>query len=300
MPEKSLFAKKLRTWRTENGVHGRMTQEALAELLGVSIDAIGKYERSVSYIRGDLEHRLKERLGWSHSDILACREDWEIKRPEVSSSKYRLLGQDIVDELFGSSWETAIRRKMELAQEEFATLPNEFAATVEVFLPIYLGHMDQWSAVLHDGDFVGKWVVLLLRPECEIRFKQGKFIEAKLTVDDIHRPILPGLYFGYCPAVIVRSGHEACSVPLLASFLNFLEQLAEREIFLNGIGTTSVSTKGAQLCQDLGMVSLGVHDQFPEYENWLLRGDSIARSIFGRRSAKVRSGYERFYAEHMK
>ena len=72
----SPFARHLRAWREATGQHGRMTQEGLADLLGVSVDAIGKYERSVSFIRGDLEHRLVERLGWSRDEVLACREDW--------------------------------------------------------------------------------------------------------------------------------------------------------------------------------------------------------------------------------
>ena len=55
MPDQpSLLAQKLRDHRARQGRHGRMTQEELAEALGVSVDAIGKYERSRSYLRGDL------------------------------------------------------------------------------------------------------------------------------------------------------------------------------------------------------------------------------------------------------
>ena len=60
MDNTSLFARKLRAYRTSAGAHGRLTQEALAERLGVSVEAVGKYERSLSYIRGDLEPRLAD------------------------------------------------------------------------------------------------------------------------------------------------------------------------------------------------------------------------------------------------
>lgn len=58
----SLFAQKLRSHRIGSGRHGRMTQEELAMILNVSVDAISKYERSLSYIRGDLEYQLQVSL----------------------------------------------------------------------------------------------------------------------------------------------------------------------------------------------------------------------------------------------
>ena len=98
----SLFARKLRAHRAGHGRHGRMTQEALAELLDVSVDAVSKYERSLSYIRGDLEHRLTERLGWGMEDVLACREDWEAGRSRPSGPSHRLLSElDILAEFDG-------------------------------------------------------------------------------------------------------------------------------------------------------------------------------------------------------
>lgn len=104
----SLFARKLRNWRARNGEHGRVTQEALAETLDVSVDAIGKYERSVSFIRGDLEHRLSERLGWSRDEILACREDWEARHIGKAKTGYQVLDDAVVDEMFSGSWHEAI------------------------------------------------------------------------------------------------------------------------------------------------------------------------------------------------
>jgi biotin operon repressor len=92
-----------------------MTQEALAEMLGVSVDAIGKYERSVSFIRGDLEPRLSDALGWSREDILACREDWEIRQHARHGRGYRLLDQSVLDEAFGGSLEAAIVSGLDMA-----------------------------------------------------------------------------------------------------------------------------------------------------------------------------------------
>ena len=96
-------ARKLKALRQQHG----WTQEELAELLDVSPDAIGKYERSLSYIRGDLEPRLIERLGWSRDEVIACREDWEARQSGTGAARYRLLDGPTVDEVYGGSWAEA-------------------------------------------------------------------------------------------------------------------------------------------------------------------------------------------------
>jgi hypothetical protein len=78
---------------------------------------------------------------------------------------------------------------------------------------------------------------------------------------------------------------------LLASFVDFLETLADRDILLHGMGTITVSPGGTQICQDLGMTMLGTHFLDPSYGLWELPGAAIAQSIFGRRSPKLRRRY---------
>ena len=81
----SLFAQKLRAYRIGRAGHGRMTQEELAAALDVSVDAISKYERSLSYIRGDLENRLAGNLNLSFSYVEGESMMMAIKDVAVSS-----------------------------------------------------------------------------------------------------------------------------------------------------------------------------------------------------------------------
>lgn len=287
----SLFARKLRSWRLTNGTHGRMTQEELAELLDVSVDAIGKYERSVSFIRGDLEHRLHDRLNWSRSDIVACREDWQACSQQKTGKRYRILDEAMLTTLFDGSWEKAAAAEHEMSSQQFSGLPDELAADAHVFGPIYSRYPDQWRVVIHDGKVVASWVVLILFPQDEEAFRTGRLIETDLTVDSIRQAILPGTYFGYSTAVVIRPGHEAASPLLLTSFVQFLEDLAKRGILFHGIGTTAVSAGGNQLCKDLGMTRLGSHIVSPDYATWEMRGRDLARSIFARRSPLIKRLY---------
>lgn len=287
----SLFARKLREFRVSGGGHGRMTQEQLADLIGVSVDAIGKYERSLSFIRGDLEHRLVEVLGWSAAEVTECRQDWAERQGGSTRPRLRLLDEEVLAACFGGNHERATEAMMDMLCAEFDSLPSAFAVDRRPWREINLFYRSQWDAVVAGDRIVASWGLPLLRPEDEALFRLGRFTENQLNVDRLHRPLLPGSYFGYCPALVVQPGYEAAAPLLLTSFIRFLEDLMAREIFLHGIGAISVSPRGAALCQDLGMQYLCAHQQDQTYGVWELPGSAIAQSIFGRRSARVAASY---------
>jgi hypothetical protein len=286
----TLFARRLRDFRGSSGAHGRLTQEQLAEMLGVSVDAIGKYERSLSYIRGDLEHRLSEQLGWSREEVLACREDWE-SRARQSGSRYRVMDNAAPDAIFGGSLETAISANLALATRLLGDLPDQLEVNRDVFAGSMAAFPENWTSVLSGGEMVASWSLIFLLPEDVALFRRGALDETTLTSDRLRRAILPGRFFGYCPGLLVAPGHEAVSHLLLQSFVGFLEDTARRGVILDGIGTISVSEGGAQVCRDLGMVRLCDHVLSPSYGCWELPGAGIPASIFGRRSRLVRRAY---------
>lgn len=296
----SLFAQKLKSWRTSHGTHGRVTQEGLAELLGVSVDAVGKYERSVSFIRGDLEHRLADRLGWARSEIIACREDWELRAQRTDRASYRVVNQDVVDEHFAGTWDAVVDAMNTMADDVFSRMPNICPVDQDLFDKIYKAFPNQWRAIECDGQIVAKWVMLTLFEEDEALFDAGQFDEEKLTLDHICQPILPGTYFGYSPALVVRAGHEAASTLLISSFTDHLEELAARDVLYHGIAAIAVSRGGERICKGLGMDALGPYHACGTCgacSAWRLSGAGIARSIFARRSALVRASYQAAFTE---
>ncbi|MEO0369958.1 MAG: helix-turn-helix transcriptional regulator [Pseudomonadota bacterium] len=288
----SLFAQKLKSWRTRHGAHGRVTQEGLAELLGVSVDAIGKYERSLSFIRGDLEHRLHENLGWDRDEIVACREDWELRSQPPDQTPYRVVDQTIVDEVFDGSWGKAVGAMNTMADAQFARIPDMCPINRDVFDVIYTQYINQWRAIECNGEIVAKWVVLTLFEEDEALFRAGELDEDTLSVDRVCQPLLPGTYFGYCPAVVVCPGHERASTLLIRAFADHLADLAARDVFFHNVGTVAVSRGGEAICKGLGMESLGICDVWGPHPMWGLSGAGIARSIFARRNPYLRARYQ--------
>lgn len=290
----SLFARKLKRHRIEHGRHGRMTQDQLADALGVSLDAVSKYERSLSFIRGDLEHRLIERLGWSTDTVLACREDWEV-RGTANTSVYRIMDDAAVDAHFGGSWRRASEAAVDESFQALGELPQSLAAERATYAEISSTYRDMAICVMKDDRIVAQWFVFPLLPEDEAAFRALSFDEHVLAPDRIHQPILPGEYFGYCPALIVLPGHERAAGLLMSSFVAHLEELAARDVLYRGIGTISCSAAGEQLCRDLGMIDLGVYTGDPTYKVWELTGAGIARSLFARRSGLLRDVYTRAF-----
>lgn len=290
----SLFARKLKEHRLLSGRHGRMTQEQLADMLEVSLEAVSKYERSLSFMRGDLEHRLVERLGWSQDAVLACREDWAARR-SAEKPVYRIMDDEAVDQHFGGCWRRASDEAVRISFAALGDLPDVLAAERSVYATITSTFRDMAACVLHDGAIVAQWVVLPLLPEDEANFRACRFDEQVLSVERVNRPILPGEYFGYCPALIVAPGHERATSLLMSSFVAHLEDLVARGVLYRGIGTVSCTAAGAQLCRHLGMERLGAYEPVLGNEVWELPGARIATSLFAQRSARVREAYGRAF-----
>ena len=286
----SLFAHKLKAHRARAGQHGRMTQEELADLLGVSVDAISKYERSLSYIRGDLEHRLSEHLGWSRDEIIACREDWEAGRKDPRE-RYRLFREyNIVDQIDGTvSGVNAAIAKLE--ESEDVNFPDGYSANDPIWDDIAGGGTLTGAYVMHGDRLVGHTALLFPNETLEARFHAGDLEESHFSLETLKRPILPGTYFAYCPAAYLARLHEAAAPTLLTGFISILEDLIDREILVTGIGAIAVTPTGKQLCTDLGLDNLGLHKIHPEFSLWHLPANRIARSLPGRRSAKIRRAY---------
>ncbi len=294
MDRVSLLARKLRAYRAGDGagVHGRMTQEQLAERLDLSPETIGKYERSASYVRGDLEARLVERLGWSAADVAACRADWEAHHLRPRQSGYRLMDEAAFGSVFGSDWEAFFRVMIAVLDEEVPDVADDFAGEADLWVPIISRFPRHGGVVLKGDTFVGHWGLQFLSDVDAERFRARTLNESDLSADRLRRPLLPGLYYGYCPVVVLVKGHEAAAPLLLSSFQSFLLELTERGVLLRGIGAVSVSAGGRQFCEDLGFECLGRHLREPDYHVWELSGAQIPGSLFGRGNAVVRQAYE--------
>ncbi|MES0824938.1 helix-turn-helix domain-containing protein [Ruegeria sp. SCP11] len=285
----SIFADKLRSYRARNGKHGRMSQEQLAVLLGLSVDAISKYERSLSYIRGDLEHLLTEKLGWTRDEVVACREDWE-SRSSGAHASYRVLREHEVALEYGSiEFADAAVQALELASaHEF---PDGFSACDPI-----------WSEILKDGAMSGVYVMvgdelaahislIFLDEDLEAKFRECRLIEAEFSLGALRRPVLPGDYFGYCAGVYIAHGHQKSALHLLNGFVKVLEDLVEREVYLKDLAAIAASPIGHQLCKDLNFQFIGLHHNAAGLEFWHLAGENIPNSLFARRSPMLEKAY---------
>lgn len=298
MPEAaSLFARKLRAYRARAGRHGRMTQEALAERLGLSTEAISKYERSQSFIRGDFEHRLIERLGWSAAEVAEARADWQGRGAAAGGSAYRVhLGTRMLDAGYAGYADVG-RAITRLIEAELPEIAEGFAADDALWVPI-ISTFPMHGAIVHRGAaLVAHWGLQFLDHGLRDRFRAGRFTEPDMALDRLQRPILPGRYFCYCPVVAIARGHEACAPLMLSSFLAFLRELAARDVFLEGIGAVAVTAEGRRFCRDLGFRRLCAHATAPGCEMWEMPGAALPGSVLLRGDPALAAAYRAEFAE---
>ena len=289
----SLFARMLRAHRSGAGatVQGRMTQEQLAERLCVSVEAVSKYERSLSYVRGDIEARLIEGLGWSAADVAACRQDWVAHHLRPRQAGYRLLSAEEAEREFGGSRAEVARAIMRLIEREMPEIPNGFGTDDDIWVPILTRFFNHGALVAQGAELVAHSGILFLDEEDSAHFRACAFDETAMSAERLVRPILPGAYYGYCPVVVIARGHEAAAPLLLRSVQRFLEDLAERGVVLEGLGAAAVSAEGRQLCRQMGFERLGPHRAARDCEVWELPGRAIPGSILGRRSPSMAEVY---------
>lgn len=292
----SLFADKLRCFRARNGTHGRMTQEELADLLGLSVDAISKYERSLSFVRGDLEHRLTERLGWNRDEVVACREDWE-SREHKSQTDYRVFREyDVATEL--GSIEKADIAVQALERAGAHEFPEGFSASAPIWREILRDGAMSGVYVTHNGQLAAHISLVFLNDTLEARFRRRHLVETEFSLDALRRPLLPGDYFGYCAGVYIANGQQKAALALLSGFIGILEDLAEREIFLRDLAAIAASPIGHQLCEDLNFQFTGKHVDHSGLEFWHLSGDRMSSSLFARRGRRLRQAYSDHFNCH--
>ena len=287
----SLFAQKLKAHRLGQGRHGRMTQGELAETLGVSLDAISKYERSLSFIRGDLEARLIDTLGWSREDVVACREDWEAGRRRQTGGTYRLVSEDACIAMFDGSYAACNAAIAALEYGDLETMPDGYSASAEGWVETARSGAVNSVYVFREKSMVAFFGLVFFGPDLEQRFRDSVLEDAEIRAYLLKRPILPGSYFGYCPALYIARGHEAAARLLLTGVVALFEELADRDILVEQITAISMSSLGRQLCSDLGFDFLGPHRNHPEFGMWSLPSSRIGSSLLGRRSAKLRLVY---------
>ena len=288
----SLFSQKLKEHRIKCGRNGRMTQEELADALSVSVDAISKYERSLSFIRGDLESRLTDVLGWSREDVIACRQDWEARQSIPDRQPYRLvLNRDIL----GEFQDDAVLVSQAIAAMEIGgetDIPEGFAADDPVWCELQHAGCVFGSYIMHGSQLVGHAGLMFPGSQVEQTFLDRRLDESKLEPALFKRPILPGQYFAYCPEISLATGHEHAARLLLSGYVKLLEDFAAQDVIIRKLGALSINAMGWQLCEDIGLHYLGSHRTFPDFGVWTMDARNIATSLLGRRSPRLRKAYE--------
>lgn len=106
-----------------------------------------------------------------------------------------------------------------------------------------------------DYQVVAYWIFIALEEESYDRIKTGQVDEMDIGLEDVRFIDMPGRYKGY---LLLSGTIEECRTPrvvkaLYSSWLNYIQTLAENEIFFDEIASMVGSAAGNSSLKNIGM-----------------------------------------------
>lgn len=116
--------------------------------------------------------------------------------------------------------------------------------------------INSWRIFLNENNqVVAYWIFIALEEESYDRIKTGQVDEMDIGVKDVRFIDMPGRYKGY---LLLSGTIEECRTPqvvkkLYSSWLNYIQTLAENEIFFDEIASMVGSAAGNSSLKNIGM-----------------------------------------------
>lgn len=176
----------------------------------------------------------------------------------------------------GWGWDDQ-RLQSELYRLDYGTmegLTDEHSGLVEQWGPVFSNHPDSWRLLYtRPGEVVGYWHFTSLFEDQYQDAKAGTLLDVAITADRIMAFELPGIYNIYFAGICLRDEFRRPRAlqKLLRSFLEVLESLARRQVFVGEICANAFTKGGASLCRSLGMKQCATHVKHGDiYAGWLV------------------------------
>lgn len=115
---------------------------------------------------------------------------------------------------------------------------------------------NSWTVFLNEENKIAAyWIFIALKEDSYNRIKTGTVNEMDISLEDVRFIDMPGRYKGY---LLLSGTIEQCRTPkvvktLYSSWLNYIETLAENEIFFDEISSMVGSAAGNSSLQNIGM-----------------------------------------------
>jgi hypothetical protein len=247
---------------------GYYTAREAQERLGLNASTFryyvrkGKIKRHVPplksdgfYSRKEIDHMAAEMATFFHIQLEENADKMvRAARPEDVQGIY-----DVLDS-FG--WQTA---PIELRLSWYKINP-------------YIDYVIEWQ-----NRIAGYITAVPYRPAAMGDIMSGRRRAWHMKPEDIY-PYIPGTYDLYVGIAVRRDipSHSHIAAHLIASFVSFLEELAEQGIHVHKMYAVSAEVDGQKLCNDLGFIPTPSQpgDMFPRYEINLGTSDSRFAKLY--------------------
>jgi len=144
---------------------------------------------------------------------------------------------------------------MKLDSEEIENLTQEHAGELEQWVMMAIELPETWRGLFDENNkIIGYWNFKPLFENEFLRAKKGLLFDGELSVEMM--PVLvPGIYNIYFIEICLSKKYKGTAIfrIVLNSIASAIEQLAQREIYIDEMCTLAYTTDGKRICKSLGL-----------------------------------------------
>lgn len=214
-----------------------------------------------------------------------------------TKSEFKLRVADITDlKAIGMSPEDLVKSLIKLDYDSMPGLVEEDEGTLPQWTPIFSHQPYTWRILLDPrNNIIGYWHIVPLFDDDYHEVKSGKMYENEISEEKINSFDLPGHYKAYFRSIAMKEeyrGTEAVHL-LVSSFLDVIEKLADRNIFVDEICANAYTPEGKALCKKFEMTYLGEHT--PKGSLFFRDMSSLPNTLFVNEHPDLVQMYKREY-----
>lgn len=270
-----------------------MTQTALAEALGVSLNTVSRWVNGRTLPDRESQYEISQVFGWSQEKLLTLFTEEQTQHVNT----YRVENTEYVERQLGGDFTRFVGRILEIDKQVLPGLGEQHIGTTQQWIPIFRECPYTWRILTKDSSICGYWQFLSLKDAYHERVARGEMVDSKIDVSMLDYPIAPGRYNLYWIGfVILPTARTPTTFAMMQqSMVDAVKNFCAHEIFFADWCAAAFSFEMVRFCELTGMTANGRHPCAGGHEPaemFTLTGADVSTGYLGRYK-EIANAYDR-------